>query len=307
MSNLVKSNKQLLQISKKYDDLSVQDIPVTNVIDINPVASGADIPVVSSKLGSKRSYTDKFHTTANFNIETIMTGKLITHETNVYSNLDSLFLMSGLKRTLDTTNIIYSPDSDAYNELELKLYKQDITRTVVGGISNMIITGTVGEPLKVSFSVSGYTDMLPENEAIPASNETIEDIFIINKITGANIDGQPINMTNFTFNLNVSVQDTYSTGVSQYDMVDFDPSLEITALKILNNNEHWSKLFNGNLESVIISATSLNTNAKFLLTIQNCKLNNLTEGEDAGRQIVTRTYRAESNVGDDNFTLYIGK
>ena len=215
--------------------------------------------------------------------------------------------MSGMKRELDSTNVTYTQDSNAVSELELKLFKQDITRTVTGGISNMTLTGTVGEPLKVSFSVSGYTDMLPGEEVIPASNETIDDIFIINKITGINIDGQPINMTNFTFNLNVAVQDTYATGVSQYDMVDFDPSLEITALKILNNNEHWATFFNSNLQTVEITAVSLTSHNQFLLNIQNCKLNGLTEGEDAGRQIVTRTYRAESVEGDDNYILYIGK
>ena len=303
MAGLTKSKKQLLRITKGYTTGN-QDIAVTNVIDINPAAAGGDIEVVSSTMGSKRSYNDEYHTTVSFNVDTLVTGKLENYLGNQYSVLDSLFLISGLKRTSDATSVEYTPSSvESLVVPTINFYKEDNSREITGAVGNLTISGTAGEPLKISFAMSAYTDILPTAETIPTSVETLSDIFLINKITGSTISGADVKMTSFSLTQNASIQDTYATGHASYDIIDFDPSLELVALRQLNELSHWSDFANGTIKSVLISAVSKDTGKLLEIYVPFCKLNALVDGDDAGRQIITRTFRAQNNLGDDNFNI----
>ena len=83
-------------------DVGIIAIPMTNVVDVELTTNGEDINVVSPSMGAKRNYMDEYHSTASFNIETLLTGTTDIDTTALpainYSNLDSLFLLCNMKR-----------------------------------------------------------------------------------------------------------------------------------------------------------------------------------------------------------------
>lgn len=303
-----KSKKQILMIEKEFDG-TFGAIPMTNVVDANPAAVGADIDVVCTKMGAKRNYNDLYHTTVNFNVETNLTGTVEVYDNagtlETYSNLDSLFLICGLKRDVSIVDqVIYTPDSNASSILDLKLYKEDVLRVITGASASMTLSGVVGEPLKLAYNLSAYTDLEPTSEVAPDGGCEMANLAIIDKMTGVTVDGGAINMNSFTMNQNVELQDTYATGVAQYDVTDFDPQLEVSALRVKNNSAHWTAFKNGSLSEIII--TAITTNGKTIeLKIPFGKLMTLEDGDDAGRQIINRTYRCQNSLGDDNFSIKI--
>jgi len=308
-----KSKKQILVTQKEYDVTGLERIaiPMTNIVDINPAAEGEDIDIVTTAMGSKRNYKDNYHTTVNFNVEGYLTADLEDFDNlgtpEVYSNMDSLLLQAGLKRTQSATDeVTYTPNSDENGALALDFYKEDIKRTIEGAKNSMTIAGEVGKPITVTFNISAYTDLEPTELAYSGNSADLTDLVIINKVTGYTEGGGTINMQSFTLNQNAELQDTYAIGLSQFDLTDFDPQLEVTALKIKNDISSWASFKTGALSEIII--TAITSDGKTLeIKIPFAKILTNEEGDDAGRQTLVRNFRCENSVGDDNFSIRINQ
>ena len=305
-----KSKKQLLSIQRSYDVLNYDTIPVTNIIDINPEAVGEDITLITSKMGGKRNFNDKCHTTVNFNIETYLTSELITFDNGgtdeLYSNLDSLLKQSGMKSDVSVLKeVTYTPDSNSNDLSSMNFYKEDVKRIITGSKNSMTITGEVGKPISVTFNNSAYTDLVPTVSASTEPDAVLknESMYVLCKIQGYTENGTEVNMQSFTLNQNIELQDTYAIGLGQYDMTDFDYQIEVTALKIKNDISNWQDFENGSLKNIIITARNLGNNSDLIITIDKAKILTNVDGDDAGRQTVVRNFRCENNVGDDNISI----
>ncbi len=201
--------------------------------------------------------------------------------------------------------MIYTPDSNAASEFTLKFVKENVLRNVKGAKGSSTISGTVGKPLAITFNYQAYANLVPESNdyvsTVPAGS--LQDLVIINKITGVTVGGNIINMSSFTLNQNSEIQDTYATGLAQFSNTDFDFQLELTALRIKNDISHWQDFKTESLKEIKIVATSINGDKGITITIPFGKLMNLSDGDDSGRQTIVRTYRCQNNLGDDNIKI----
>ncbi len=160
------SKKQGLIVPLEFDNTKEIAIAMTNVTDVELSTNGEDIEMVSTSKGSKRNFTDPYHSTLNFNIETLLTAEVLVHEIDnggtieekIYSNLDTLFLQSDFKREhVGEDKVIYTPDSNAASEFTLKFVKENVLRNVKGAKGSSTISGTVGKPLAIMFINMGAT------------------------------------------------------------------------------------------------------------------------------------------------------
>lgn len=299
------SKKQLLMVEKE-DGLFV-GVPMTNVVDIELSTNGDDISIVSPSMGTKRNYMDEYHSTATFNIETFLTGTIINDGANEVSNLNTLFKLCGLKSTIDTGSVVYSPDSNASSNLRLNFYKEDVKRTLTGSKGSLTISGTVGQPLKIVFNMSAYSTLVPTIESAPTSIDAskMDNIAVLKKVSGVTVSGTTLNITSFTLNQNAEIQDTYATALSEFNITDFDYKIELIAYKIKNNDTAiWQAYRNEDLQEIIITAEASN-GKEIEIKVPAAKILNLTDGDDNGRQIITRSYRCQNIIGDDNISLTI--
>ena len=306
------SKKQLLMVDSELD-VGIIAIPMTNVVDVELTTNGEDINVVSPSMGAKRNYMDEYHSTASFNIETLLTGTTDTDTTALpainYSNLDSLFLLCNMKRENIGTNIKYTLDSNADNVLDISFFKENVLRNITGAKGSFTISGTVGQPIKAVFNMSAYSDLVPTvvpDGSMPVATEAskMENIAVLKKISGVTIGGNIVNMTSFTLNENCEIQDTYATDEAGFSITDFDPQIEIIAYRVKNSIEHWVAYRNEDLKEIIISAEA--SNGKTIeIKVPFAKMLTVTDGDDNGRQIITRNYRCQNNLGDDNISITI--
>ena len=309
------SKKQTLLVPKEFDNNALIAVAMTNVVDVELSTNGEDISLVTTKKGSKRNYIDQYHSTSTFNVETPFTATTIDYDNlgtiETYSNLDTLMLLSDFKRDVSVLNkVIYTPDSDAYSsKLELKFVKENVLRNISGAKSSLTLSGNIGKPLSATFNLSAYANLVPDsaNYTSNVPSATLENLVVINKITGITIGGDVINMSSFTINQNSEIQDTYATNVAGFSNTDFDFQIEITALRVKNDISHWLAFRNEDLKEIVISATTLDTTRAITITVPSAKLINLADGDDAGRQTIVRTYRCQNVLGDDNIKIEIEK
>ena len=309
------SKKQTLLVPKEFDNNALIAVAMTNVVDVELSTNGEDISLVTTKKGSKRNYIDQYHSTSTFNVETPFTATTIDFDNagtiKTYSNLDTLMLLSDFKRDVSVLNkVTYTPDSDADSSaLELKFVKENVLRNISGAKSSLTLAGNIGKPLSATFNLSAYANLVPDsanyNQSVPSA--TLENLVVINKITGITIGGDVINMSSFTINQNSEIQDTYATNVAGFSNTDFDFQIEITALRVKNDISHWLAFRNEDLKEIVISATTLDTKRAITITVPSAKLINLADGDDAGRQTIVRTYRCQNVLGDDNIKIEIEK
>lgn len=309
------SKKQTLLVPKEFDNNELIAVAMTNVVDVELSTNGEDISLVTTKKGSKRNYIDQYHSTSTFNVETPFTATTIDYDNlgtiETYSNLDTLMLLSDFKRDVSVLNkVTYTPDSDANSSsLELKFVKENVLRNISGAKSSLTLAGNIGKPLSATFNLSAYANLVPDSAnytpAVPSA--TLENLVVINKITGITIGGDVINMSSFTINQNSEIQDTYATNVAGFSNTDFDFQIEITALRVKNDISHWLAFRNEDLKEIVISATTLDTTRAITITVPSAKLINLQDGDDAGRQTIVRTYRCQNVLGDDNIKIEIEK
>lgn len=309
------SKKQTLLVPQEYDNNTLIAVAMTNVVDVELSTNGEDISLVTTKKGSKRNYIDQYHSTSTFNVETPFTATTIDFDNagtiETYSNLDTLMLLSDFKRDVSVLNkVTYTPDSDAdSSKLELKFVKENVLRNISGAKSSLTLAGNIGKPLSATFNLSAYANLVPDsaNYTSNVPSATLENLVVINKITGITIGGDVINMSSFTINQNSEIQDTYATNIAGFSNTDFDFQIEITALRVKNDISHWLAFRNEDLKEIVISATTLDTTRAITITVPSAKLINLADGDDAGRQTIVRTYRCQNVLGDDNIKIEIEK
>lgn len=309
------SKKQTLLVPKEFDNNELIAVAMTNVIDVELLTNGEDISLVTTSKGSKRHYIDQYHSTSTFNVETPFTATTIDYDNNgtieTYSNLDTLMLLSDFKRDVSTLNkVIYTPDSSAdTSALQLKFVKENVLRNIDGAKGSLTLNGTIGKPLSATFNLSAYANLVPDsaNFTTNVPSATLENLVVINKITGITIGGDVINMSSFTINQNSEIQDTYATNIAGFSNTDFDFQIEITALRVKNDISHWLAFRNEDLKEIVISAKTLDEKRAITITIPSAKLINLQDGDDNGRQTIVRTYRCQNVLGDDNIKIEIKK
>lgn len=268
--------------------------PKVSTGEINAVGTGA--------LGNKKGFVDPNNTKVTFDVPTVIKASTAL---GVAPELSELYKIAGLAETITpSVKVEYKPGGITSSGAGvIKVYNDGFVRTVIGAAANMKISGKVGEPLKAVFSVSGYTTPEASAEPNPAVTLNAGIIPIISKITAITISGTPINCDSFDFDTGNEIQDTYATGLSEFYIGNFNPMINLTAIKTKGTDEQaWIDMGNGSLKAIIITVGS--AGSQVVLNVPSAFALELSESDEKGRVKLTRKFRAENDgVANGNFSI----
>lgn len=268
--------------------------PKVSTGEINAVGTGA--------LGNKKGYVDPNNTKVTFDIPTVVKASTAL---GVAPELSELYKIAGLYETITAgTKVEYKPGGITYSGAGvIKVFNDGYSRTVNGAAANMKISGKVGAPLKTVFSVSGYTTPQAAADPNPAVTLNSGIIPIISKITAITVGGVSINCDSVEFDMSNDVQDTYATGLSEFYIANFDPSITLVAIKTKGTDEQsWIDMGNGLLKAILITVGD--AGAQIVLGVPNAFALDLGEADEKGRVKLTRKFRAENGgVANNNFSI----
>lgn len=282
--------------------ITTDSITLASPVSINPTIASGDIDQVSNTLGSKRGYVDGYQTTAEFDIEMIAR---IGDSVDTAPEVAELLKMSMIKSETNDPGVDITYNIDSVNDqlsTTFSVYEDGEKHEIVGRVGNVNINGKVGEPLRYVFNVSGYLSSTI-NEANPSVTLDNNDMLFVDKITGFTENGSTVNISEFSLNMRNEIANNYNVGLTEFSIIDFDPELTLTRLKIKNDLTVWDDLFNQNLKNVVITVTNQANTRTMTINVPTSVLKNAETGDQNGLQTISKTYRAQNNIGDDNFDI----
>jgi hypothetical protein len=299
----INTNKAVFLAKNGGTPTSSDSITLSEAVIVNPEVAVIEIDeIAGGTLGTKTSAVDEYHTTTKIDMTT---SARTSGTAGTAPAIRELLLSSGLAETVTAdTDVEYKPTSAATPSTTITTYVNDLKRDITGSFADLTFSGKVGEPAKFAFGFAGYTTAAPTAASNPSVSRDTNDILVVSKVSGLTVGGTTLNATEFTFKMNAELNDIYAIDKSEFSFDQYDPTIEITALKTKENevNGAWKDFINEGLKSIVI--TIGNTAGNIIeLTIPYARLKGLSDSADTNRLVETRTYRAESNSGDDNFVI----
>jgi len=282
--------------------LAANVITTNGAVFINPKVSSGDYQDMGSgTMGATKTYIDKEHVTAEFDIPVQMKK---APALGTAPSISELLKICGLSETIVTaTSVTYAPGGANEGGGQIKGYTDGYVRNVFGIFGNMKISGKVGQPLNATFSLKGAMtspESIQENN--PAVTLDINTAPIVSKVTVLTVGGTQLNADSFDLDQGNVIKELYAMDLSRYDLNDFDPTITITAVKVKGTDEAaWTDYINGSVRAIIIQVGALG--GQIEINIPYAKLKDVSESDDSGDVKISRTFRAEALNGNDNYTI----
>ena len=267
---------------------------------INPkVGSGEYKEVGNGFMGNTKSFVDEHHVTAAFDISV----NIKKSTAGTPPSISSLLKASGLSETITAGASVSYMVGGTLSPSQAIVYIDGYKRAVTGVYTNFKITGKVGEIAKSTFSASGASDMVSVAESNPTVTLDTNVVVIVSKVSAVTVGGTSVNCTDFEFDLGNKINEIYAMGQSEYYLEDFSPTLTLTAIKVKGTDEQaWVDFGMGAIKEIIITLGA-GAGGVVELKASNCVLNEVTESDDAGKVKIVRKFKAQANIGNDNFSL----
>lgn len=276
-------------------------ITTNGVVFVNPKLKSGDYDDMGNgMMGNKKTYIDPNYIISEFDIPVHMKK---ASALGVAPKLSNLFKIAGLTETITaSTKVEYKPGGIVEGTGQFKAYVDGYVRNVTGAVANLKISGKVGEPLNATFSCKGFLDTAEATaEANPAV--TLDTLMapIVSSVTVLTIGGGQIQGDSFEFDLGNVIREDYLMSKKAYTITNFDPSINVTAIKIKGVDEAaWADYSAGTVRAIIIQVGAAGGMEE--LSIPYAKLKDVGEADDNGKVKITRTFRAQASAGNDNFT-----
>jgi hypothetical protein len=126
---------------------------------------------------------------------------------------------------------------------------------------------------------------------------------IVSLVSVVTAGGTTLNADSFDFDLGNDIPaPTYSVGKNEYYIANFYPILTITAVKTLGTDEAaWTDFAAGTVRAIIIQIGAAGSMVE--LSVPFAMVKDLSEADDSGKVKLSRTFRAQASVGNDNFVI----
>ncbi len=275
-------------------------VTLDGLVFINPkVAGGEYEDIGNGDLGNKKSFTDPNNVTAEFEIPVIGRGGGAAGTAPKFSEL---LKACGLSETITAaTKVEYKPGGSLTTS-QCKVYTDGYVRSITGILCDLTISGKVGDLTRFKFSPKGYTTATSTAEANPVVTLDTANAPVVSNATVFTIGGGTVNISEFEFMLGNSIQSLYAIDKKEYYLENFDASIRIKAIKTKGNETHWDDLLAGNVKKIVIT---VGTTAGQIIQIDVpfAKAKEVSETDQSGVVVYDQTFRCQSSVGKDNFTL----
>lgn len=275
-------------------------VTLDGLVFVNPkVAGGEYSDIGNGQMGNTKSFVDPNMVTAEFDIVTVGRGG---GAAGTAPKIAELLKSCGLAETINAGSSVSYTTGGSLASGQCQVFTDGYQRLITGAMLDLKVGGKVGEQAKFTFSVKGYTDAVATAMANPSVTLDTANPPIVSSATVFTVGGGSIPITEFEFALGNQIQSLYAVGQKQYYLQNFDPTINIKAIKVKGTEAHWSDLLAGNIKSVQIVIGSV---AGQIIEIDApyAKPKEVSESDDNGKVIYSQTLRCQSNVGNDNFTI----
>lgn len=276
-------------------------ITTNGLVFVNPkIKSGDYKDMGNGMMGATKTFVDPNWVSAEFDIPVQMKK---TSALGTAPSIDELFKIAGLAETITAaTKVEYKPGGTAGTG-QIKVYTDGYVRSLTGVAGNLKISGKVGEPLGAVFSVKGF---MASPEAIAEANPTVSldtnMAPLVTKVSVLTVGGTTLNADSFDLDIGNQINELYAINLSEYYLQDFDPTITVTAVKVKGTDEAaWVDFAAGTVRAIIIQVGAAGSMVE--ISIPYAKLKDVSESDDAGNVKISRTFRAEASVGNDNYTI----
>lgn len=305
-------NSKLVVVAAKYGATvaSINAIPISNEdVRLSPVVGAGSFKCLSGKMGNKTTWqnTDDVAVTGA-NVESYLTGNDATGSALAsLPTWDNLYQICGLTATVvASTSVTYTPSQTAPSSAsEVAVWRDGLKRVLSNALGTLTLSGTVGEPIKQSASISGFTTITSTAEANPTAVCTNEALLLVLKSTDTmTFGGTAYKGQNFTLTQGNDIQKFYFIGTKAFERVDFGASLEVTYLK--ENETIYSDFSAGTSMSVVIQAGT--TNGKSVkITCAQAVVETLSETSINGKEAISVKFNLKGDAaGINQFAMKYG-
>ena len=237
-------------------------IPISSPdIRLNPEVATGSFKCVNGKLGNKTTWANSDDVTVNgASMEGFLTGNDATGTAlATLPYWDEVYKVCGLTATVvASTSVTYAPDQAQPSDAStLAIWRDGTKRTLNNVLGSLVISGNVGEPIKQTATVSGFTALASTVEVNPTSvciNEAL--LLVLKSIDTLTVGGTAYKAQSFALTQGNDIQKLYMMGTKDFERVDFDSSLEITYLK--ENETIYADFLAGTSLAIVINAGSVN-------------------------------------------------
>lgn len=243
---------------------------------------------------------------AELNIKTSLYDKVGTFE--------NFLMMSGIrlnKALEEDGNRVWTPNSFAVSTGSVDLFLSDRKYKLKGASANFKIDGKVGDKLNVNFEIKAAFEGKEMGEfdmPTPNLDDDGREIMIIRRLGGMTLDGKPLNISEFSFDLGNEINYEKFTNVGEFHISERKPKLTLKARLEKGQDEGFEAFKSGaplKFEAIFRNAAGKDI---WKLLIPMAKVSKQPNLEDSdGIFVVQNEFIAVGNKGDDNFQLiYLG-
>ena len=276
-------------------------VTISEYAALSPKVKTTEVKELGRGLGSTTNYAIADWTSVEGSISALLRGGLPP-------KLAEMYKICGLEEEDEKddngniTKVHFYPASTPVTAGNLIVYQDDLKRVISGVAGNLKISFNVGELVKATFDIKGFTDAEPQSEANPDVTLDDNQIFIVESISAVTIGGDSFEIEAIDFDMGVEIKEIYAIGAKEYQITDYKPTLSIKNYSDKSNQTHWADIKNGNVKAIEIILTNGAGN-KFTFTANACKLTDVTESDNSGNIEESRTYLCEKDSSGKNFEI----
>ncbi|NOY63588.1 MAG: hypothetical protein GXP10_10660 [Gammaproteobacteria bacterium] len=197
---------------------------------------------------------------------------------------------------------VYTPTSAQANLQSASgyFYEDGALYKLLGAVNDLSFEATMSVLLAKGNVQAGYA--VPTTAAVPAITAPTQEIYRMTSALCTVTDGPgEINVGAFTFDLGVSIEEDYATGVHFFELVDRNPTITIDPKAVAGGTE-WAAL--SAATSAVISATFYNSLGETLIfDFPKAVSSEVKSGTRAGRITREKTFSLKESSGDDQYTI----
>ncbi len=288
---------------------------------LSPTIAKGDFKCLAGKLGNKTTWmNDDDVTVEGATLESYLVGNDATGaELTKAPEWHEVYKLCCLKEVVDSEaeTVTYTPMQEhPSDKSEVIVWRDGLKRSVQGAIATLNIDGQIGEPIKQTADISGFTTVESQKEANPAGSCVDNSLLLVLKSTdtitfnGTAYKGQSFKLTQG----NELTKILALSGQKGYERADFDSTLEVTYFK--ENENIYTDFKNGTSHKIEIKAGSADGKAVKIVA-PNAHVQELSESSIEGKEAVTVTFSLQgiheesksgaNDRGEKQFSIIYGK
>lgn len=307
---LYDSKKVVVAIKYGATATGTDAVSVTNEdVRVKPTSGTGNFKELNGKLGNKTTWMNTDDTTGEITVESFLLGNDGTGSALATPPVwKEIYKTCGLAETIDAgLSVAYTPSQSQPSDLSsVAIWRDGLKRVLTGAVGSLTITGNIGEPIKQSAVINGFTTIASTAEANPAATSIDETLLLVLKsIDTVTVNGGAIKAQSFTLTQANDNQKQYFIGLKDYDRVDFDSTLEVTYLK--ENEDVYTAFAAGETVPVIIKAGAVNGKKVQITCGQAVVDGTPTETSINGKEAFTVKYSLQGDAtGENQFEIMYG-